>query len=55
MTHWISLTLMALVISVVFAFLMREKPKDKLILGLKMFLGLVLFAFIVGWLIYFIP
>ena len=55
MTHWGALVFLAAVISVSFAFLMRKTPKEGLIFGLKMFLGLVLFVIVVGWIAFFIP
>ena len=51
MTHWAALTLLALVVSAAFAFLMRDKPLDRLIFGIKMFLGLTLFTYITGWVV----
>jgi hypothetical protein len=55
MTHWTALLTLALAISAAFAFLMRETPKERLFFGLKMFFGLVLFTYIVGWITYFLP
>ena len=55
MTHWGALFLLAVLLSVAFSFLMREKPKDRLIFGLKMFAGFVLFTLVAGWIAFFLP
>ena len=55
MTHIPALVFVALLVSIAFSFLMRETKKDRIIFGLKMFFGLVGFAFIAGWIAYFIP
>jgi hypothetical protein len=55
MTHWGALILMAALVSLAFAFLMRDTPKDRVIFGLKMFFGFLAFTLIAGWIAYFIP
>jgi hypothetical protein len=55
MTHWAALVLMAAAVSLAFAFLMRETPKERLFFGLKMFLGFIAFTLLAGWIAFFIP
>jgi hypothetical protein len=45
----------ALFVSIVFATLMRDEPRDQLLLGAKMFAGFVLGGILVGWLLYPLP
>jgi hypothetical protein len=47
--------LFALFVSVVFATLMRDEPREQLVLGAKMFGGFVLGGIVVGWLLYPLP
>ena len=55
MTHWIALTFLAVCISLAFAFMMRERTVDRLVFGLKMFFGLIIFTLVVGWIVLFLP
>lgn len=55
MTHIIALIFISFVVSLVFAFMMRDSVKDRLLFGAKMFLGLLGFSIIAGWIAYFIP
>ena len=55
MTHTGALLLFAAIVSLAFAFLMRKAPKERLIFGLKMFAGFLIFAIVTGWIAYFIP
>ncbi|HUX05985.1 MAG TPA: hypothetical protein VMX35_01625 [Acidobacteriota bacterium] len=55
MSHWGILVLLAALVSLAFSFLMRETPKERLIFGIKMFLGFVAFTLIAGWIAIFIP
>lgn len=55
MTHVIGLIFVSAVVALAFAFLMRQTPKDRLVFGLKMFFGLIGFALVAGWVVYFIP
>ena len=55
MTHTGALLLFAAIVSLAFAFLMRTAPKERLIFGLKMFAGFLVFAIVAGWIAYFIP
>ena len=54
-THAGLMVVFALFVSVVFATLLRDNPKDQLLLGAKMFAGLVGGAIAVGWLLYPLP
>lgn len=54
-THAGLMIVFALFVSVVFATLLREEPKDQVRLGAKMFAGLVGGAIAVGWLLYPLP
>jgi hypothetical protein len=45
----------ALLVSVVFAALMRDEPAEQLRLGLRLFGGLVGGGMLAGWLLYPIP
>jgi hypothetical protein len=55
MSHFISLIFISFFVSVVFGLLMRNEPKAQIIYGVKMFFGLVGFAILAGWLLYFLP
>ncbi len=54
-THVGLMVVFALFVSVVFATLLRDKPADQLLLGAKMFAGLVGGAIAAGWLLYPLP
>ena len=54
-THAGLMVVFALFVSVVFATLLRDNPKEQLLLGAKMFAGLVGGAIAVGWLLYPLP
>ena len=54
-THLGLMVLFALFVSVVFATLMRDHPKDQLTLGAKMLGALVGGAILIGWLLYPLP
>ena len=54
-THVGLMILFALFVSVVFATLMRDDPREQLLLGARMFGGFVLGGIIVGWLLYPLP
>ena len=47
--------LFALFVSIVFATLMRDDPREQLKLGARMFAGFVLGGIAVGWLLYPLP
>ncbi len=54
-THLGLMILFALFVSIVFATLMRDEPREQLLLGAKMFAGFVVGGVVVGWLLYPLP
>ena len=54
-THVGLMVVFALFVSLVFATLLRDNPREQLLLGAKMFAGLVGGAIAVGWLLYPLP
>jgi hypothetical protein len=55
MTHLLGLIFVSAIVGGVFGLLMRESVKDRLLYAAKIFFGLVGFAFVAGWVIYFLP
>lgn len=55
MSHLVAMVVFALFVSTVFSVLMRDEPAEQLKLGLRMFVGLVGGAILVGWLLYPLP
>ena len=53
--HFLLLTLFAFFVSLVFAVLLRDEPREQLWLGGMMFGGFVGAAFVLGWLMYPLP
>jgi len=53
-THLGVMILFAACVSVVFGTLMRDAPRDQLVLAGRIFAGLVVGAYAVGWLMYFV-
>jgi hypothetical protein len=49
-SHFLLLVLFALLVSVVFAVLQRETPAEQARLGLLLFAGFVVGAYVFGWL-----
>ena len=49
------MALFAAFVSVVFALLMREEPREQLELGGRLFAGFVGGGLLLGWLMYFLP
>ena len=47
--------LFAFFVSVIFATLMRDEPREQLVLGAKLFGGFVAGGIIIGWLLYPLP
>lgn len=45
----------AFFVSVIFATLLRDEPRDQLHLGVRLFAGFVLGGIIAGWLLYPLP
>ncbi|HUF24090.1 MAG TPA: hypothetical protein VMN81_08190 [Vicinamibacterales bacterium] len=54
-SHLGLLVLFALMTSTVFAVIARDAVRDQVRTGLRLFAGFVGVAFILGWLMYFIP
>ena len=54
-THLGAMVVFALFVSVVFATLMRDEPREQLRLGLRLFGGLVGGGILAGWLLYPLP
>ena len=54
-THVGLMALFALFVSIVFATLMRDEPREQLLLGARMFAGFVVGGILVGWLLYPLP
>jgi hypothetical protein len=55
MTHFLLLVLFAFFVSLVFAVLMRDEPREQLRTGGLLFGGFVGAAFVLGWLMYPLP
>jgi hypothetical protein len=53
--HFLLLALFALFVSIVFAVLLRDEPREQLRLGGMMLGGLIAAAFVLGWLMYPLP
>jgi heme A synthase len=54
-SHLLLLILFAFLVSVVFAALMRDEPREQVRTGALMFVGFVAAAFVLGWLLYPLP
>jgi len=54
-THFGAMVLFAFFVSIVFAALMRDDPREQLGLGLRLFGGLVGGGLLAGWLLYPLP
>lgn len=53
--HFLLLTLFALFVSLVFAVLLRDTPRDQLRLGGMMFGGFLTAGFVLGWVMFPMP
>jgi hypothetical protein len=53
--HFLVLTLFAFFVSVVFAALLRDEPREQIRLGGMMFGSFLAGAFVLGWLMYPLP
>lgn len=53
--HFLLLALFALFVSIVFAVLLRDEPREQARLGGMMFGGFLAAAFVLGWLLYPLP
>lgn len=54
-SHFVLLVAFAFFVSLVFAVIGKEEPREQLRLGALMFAGFVGAAVVLGWLLYFIP
>jgi hypothetical protein len=54
-SHFLLMALYALFVSVVFAVLMREEPREQLRTAGLMFAGFIGVAYVIGWLMYPFP
>ena len=54
-SHLGLMSIFAFSVSLVFATLMRDDPREQLRLGARLFGGFVGLAFVAGWLLYFLP
>lgn len=55
MSHFLWLTVFAFLVSVVFATILRDDPKQQVRAGALMWLGFVAAAILLGWLMYPLP
>jgi uncharacterized membrane protein len=55
LTHFPALVIFSFLVSVVFAVLGKEAPRERLLYGAKVFGAFVGIALVLGWLMYFIP
>lgn len=54
-SHFLLMVLYAFFVSLVFAVLLRDKPREQLRTGVMMFGGFVAAAFVLGWLMFPFP
>jgi len=54
-SHFALMAIFALMVSVVFATLMRDNPGDQLRFGGRLFASFIGFAVLAGWVLYFLP
>lgn len=54
-SHLLLLALFAFFVSLVFAVLMRDEPREQIRTGALMFGGFIAAAFVLGWLMYPLP
>ena len=54
-SHFLVLVLFSFFVSLVFAVLLRDEPRDQLRTGSMMFGGFVAAAIVLGWLMYPLP
>jgi hypothetical protein len=54
-SHFFLLVLFAFLVSLVFAVLMRDEPREQLRLGARMFGGFIGAALLLGWIMYPLP
>jgi hypothetical protein len=49
-SHFVLMLILSLCVSAVFAGLLREEPRDQVVIGAKMFGGMIAAALVLGWL-----
>jgi hypothetical protein len=49
------MVIFAVFVSIVFAVLSRDEPKEQMALGARMFVGFVAAGVLIGWLLYPLP
>lgn len=54
-SHLLIMTIFSLLVSLVFAVLLRDEPRAQLRLGLRLFVAFVGGAVVLGWLLYPFP
>jgi hypothetical protein len=54
-SHFLMLVLYAVLVSIAFATLLRDTPREQIRLGAMMLAAFVVFAYAVGWLMYPLP
>jgi len=54
-SHFLLMALFALFVSLVFAILLRDDPREQLKTGGMMFAGFVVAEFVLGWLLFAFP
>jgi len=54
-SHLVLMLIFSLCVSAVFAGLLREEVRDQLVIGAKMFGGMIAAALILGWLMFPFP
>ncbi len=54
-SHFGLMALFAFFVSVVFAVLMHDEPREQLRMGTRLFAGFLVSGLAVGWLLYFFP
>lgn len=54
-SHFLLLVLFSGFVSLVFAVLLRDDPRDQATLGLQMLAGFMVAAIVLGWLMYVVP
>ena len=54
-SHFLLMALYAFFVSVVFAVLLRDQPREQLKTGAMMFGGFIAAAFLLGWLMFPLP
>jgi hypothetical protein len=55
LTHFPALVIFSFLVSVVFGVLAKERPRERLVYGAKVFAAFVGAALVLGWLMYFFP